>query len=69
MIEYKYICAKCGTQTATILFKKHQCFVKGKKVICEKCNSEVYFNMLNKLKKKWEENHEQYSIRDKAAEA
>jgi hypothetical protein len=58
MIEYKYTCAKCGTQTATILFKKYQGFVKGKKVICRKCKSEAYFNILDKLKKKWEENHE-----------
>lgn len=59
MTEYKYTCAKCGTQTATILFKKYQCFLKGKKVICRKCNSEAYFNMLDKLKKKWTKNHEE----------
>lgn len=59
MTEYKYTCAKCGKQTTTILFKKNQCFVKGKKVICRKCNSEVYFSMLDKLKKKWKKNHEE----------
>lgn len=59
MTEYKYTCAKCGTQTTTILFKKNQSFVKGKKVICRKCNREAYFDMLDKLKKKWKENHEE----------
>ena len=59
MTEYKYICAKCRAQATTILFKKYQCYLQGKRVLCTDCQSKAYFDMLIKLKEKWEENNEQ----------
>lgn len=59
MTEYKYICAKCRAQATTILFKKYQYYLQGKRVLCTDCQSKAYFDMLVKLKEKWEENNEQ----------